>query len=62
MRLFNRLGFGPYEKYHELQQDFREIVQTVSNEECRQWHAVIDVHGKVFGKNQQLDERWLINR
>lgn len=60
MRLFNRLGLGDYKTYRELQADFKEIVNQVPNEVCREWHAVIDVHGKHFGKDKTMDESWLL--
>lgn len=60
MRLFNRLGLGEYKTYRELQADFKEIVEQVPNEVCREWHAVIDVHGKHFGKDKTIDESWLL--
>lgn len=62
MRLFNRLGFGPYQNYTEMRRDFQELTQEVPNEICREWHAVIDVHGKAFRKNKDLDESWLLQR
>ncbi|EAH3459206.1 endonuclease III domain-containing protein, partial [Listeria monocytogenes] len=27
---------------------------------CKEWHSVIDVHGKHFGKDKAMDESWLL--
>lgn len=60
IRLFNRLGFGNYHTYQEMQVDFNPLVNEVSLEMCKEWHAVIDVHGKAFRQNKSLDESWLV--
>lgn len=58
-RLFNRLGFGPYKTYHQMQLDFADIIPSHDDQECREWHAVIDEHGKAFRRNEQMDESWI---
>ncbi|WP_265456453.1 endonuclease III domain-containing protein [Enterococcus sp. HY326] len=62
LRLFNRLGFGPYKTYRELRQDFMPLVEEkdVDLKLCQEWHAVIDVHGKHFRSQKEMDESWLM--
>lgn len=58
-RLFNRVGMGPYHTYHQMQLDFAKVVENQSAQICREWHAVIDEHGKAVRRDQALDESWL---
>lgn len=60
IRLFNRLGFGPYKTYEGMRKEFIHLSDSVSHELCKEWHAAIDVHGKQFTKNKQMDESFLI--
>ena len=60
MRLFARLGLGEYKTYQAMRQAVSHFVEDISHKQCKEWHAAIDVHGKHFGKNPQLDERWLL--
>lgn len=60
LRLFQRLGYNEYQTYAQLQKVMNPIASQVSLLTCKEWHAVIDEHGKVFGKNKQLDESWLL--
>ena len=46
MRLFNRLGFGPYKNYAKMQADFTPLLAGISLDDAREWHALIDEHGK----------------
>lgn len=46
MRLFNRLGFGPYTNYAKMQADFAPLLAGISLDDAREWHALIDEHGK----------------
>ncbi len=58
-RLFNRLGFGPYQTYHQMQQEFDTLAAQQSFATCREWHAVIDEHGKAYRRDEALDESWI---
>ncbi|MHC9537819.1 endonuclease III domain-containing protein [Dellaglioa sp. BT-FLS60] len=60
MRLFGRIGFGEYKTYAKMQADFTSAAEKVPLNLCREWHAVIDEHGKAFRKDKDLDESWLI--
>ena len=60
MRLFARLGLGEYKTYQAMRQAVSHFVEDISHKQCKEWHAAIDVHGKHFGKNPKLDERWLV--
>lgn len=62
IRLFSRLGLGQYTDYEDMRKACQHLVQYVSQEQCREWHAVIDEHGKAFRKAKgQLDESWLLS-
>lgn len=62
IRLFNRLGFGEYQTYAHMRKEFNPITKGVPHELCKEWHAVIDVHGKAYRMTQgELDESWLRN-
>ncbi|WP_438717826.1 endonuclease III domain-containing protein [Enterococcus sp. AZ109] len=60
IRLFERLGYGPYKNYASMQKEFAPLAQKVPYELCREWHAAIDVHGKAYRANKQLAEEWLL--
>ena len=63
LRLFRRLGIADFAKYEEMRKALDGLVDTVPNDICREWHAVIDEHGKVFGKEKEaLDETWLLDK
>jgi endonuclease-3 related protein len=63
MRLFNRLGLGTYQTYLEMRQNFNQLVQKIPHDLCKEWHAVIDVHGKAYSASKgSLDESWLIEK
>lgn len=60
IRLFNRLGFGPYTQYEEMRADFNHLAKGMPHELVKEWHAAIDVHGKAYGKSRgEMDESWL---
>ena len=59
MRLFARLGLGEYKTYPAMRKVVNPLVEGMPHKLCKEWHAAIDVHGKVFGANKQLDESWL---
>ncbi|MBF2502290.1 endonuclease III domain-containing protein [Listeria marthii] len=59
-RLFSRLGFGEYKTYEQMREEFMPIVGKISHKLCKEWHSVIDVHGKYFGKDKTMDETWLL--
>ncbi|MEI5993209.1 endonuclease III domain-containing protein [Candidatus Enterococcus mansonii] len=61
IRLFNRLGFGPYKTYEEMRKDFIHLTESIPYKLCKEWHAVIDVHGKHFNKDKNMDESFLIS-
>ncbi|MGX7244942.1 endonuclease III domain-containing protein [Enterococcus quebecensis] len=59
IHLFNRLGFGPYKTYEEMRKDFIHLTESIPHKLCKEWHAVIDVHGKHFNKDKTMDETFL---
>ncbi|MBF2518685.1 endonuclease III domain-containing protein [Listeria marthii] len=59
-RLFTRLGFGEYKTYEQMREEFMPIVGKISHKLCKEWHSVIDVHGKYFCKDKTMDETWLL--
>ncbi|WP_086312056.1 hypothetical protein A5821_003316 [Enterococcus sp. 7F3_DIV0205] len=59
IRLFNRLGFGPYKTYEEMRKDFMHLTESIPHDLCKEWHAAIDVHGKHFNKDKNMDETFL---
>ncbi|MDU8924259.1 endonuclease III domain-containing protein [Pasteurellaceae bacterium LIM206] len=59
LRLFRRLGLGNYPNYNKMRQDFNRLTEHASLKQCKEWHACIDVHGKVFRMNPGLDESFL---
>lgn len=52
MMKYNLSGF--------LREEFMPIVGKISHKLCKEWHSVIDVHGKHFGKDKTMDETWLL--
>lgn len=60
IRLFNRLGFGNFQHYAEIQQAFQSLTEHATLKQCKEWHACIDVHGKHHRQNPQLDEGFLL--
>ncbi|EAK9280083.1 endonuclease III domain-containing protein [Listeria monocytogenes] len=59
-RLFTRLGFGEYKTYEQMREEFMPIIENISHKLCKEWHSVIDVHGKYFGKDKSMNEYWLL--
>lgn len=60
IRLFNRLGFGPYTNYAHMHKEFNHLTEGIPHELCKEWHACIDEHGKAYRKSgNTLDESWL---
>lgn len=60
IRLFNRLGFGPYTNYAHMHKEFNHLVESIPHELCKEWHACIDEHGKAYRKSgNTLEESWL---
>ena len=59
-RLFRRLGFGNFDTYNEMHAVYGNVLEGLTLKQCQEIHAVIDEHGKAFGKSKgQLDESWL---
>ena len=59
-RLFRRLGFGNFDTYNEMHAVYGNVLEALTLRQCQEIHAVIDGHGKAFGKSKgQLDECWL---
>ena len=59
-RLFRRLGFGNFDTYNEMHAVYGNVLEALTLKQCQEIHAVIDEHGKAFGKSKgQLDECWL---
>lgn len=61
IRLFIRLGFGEYKNYEAMHKEFNHLAEQVTHDVCKEWHAAIDLHGKQYGKNKNLDESWLLS-
>ncbi|EAC2498537.1 endonuclease III domain-containing protein [Listeria monocytogenes] len=59
-RLFTRLGFGEYTTYAQMRDEFMPIIENIPHKLCKEWHSVIDVHGKHFGKDKSMNEAWLL--
>lgn len=60
-RLFARLNLGDYQRYEDMKQEIQPIVEQISVGELKEWHAVIDEHGKNFRRSKgQIDEAWLL--
>ena len=61
-RLFSRLGFGDYQTYDQLKKASLDLPRHVDLSTCKEWHAVIDEHGKEYRRLKgDIDESWLIN-
>lgn len=60
-RLFSRLGFGDFKTYQDMRQHYQPLVENINLKQCKEWHAAIDVHGKVFRQNPTMDESWLLD-
>lgn len=60
-RLFTRLGFGNYQQYEEMRQEFLPLAEKIPYLLCKEWHAAIDTHGKIYRKTKNMAEHWLIN-
>lgn len=60
LRLFARLGFGEYENYPSMRNDFQHLTDHVTLKQCKEWHACIDVHGKRFRKGLVSEESFLL--
>ena len=59
-RLFRRLGFGNFDTYNDMHAVYGNVLEGLTLKQCQEIHAVIDEHGKAFGKSKgQLDESWL---
>ncbi|WP_034550647.1 endonuclease III domain-containing protein [Carnobacterium funditum] len=61
IRLFKRLGFGEFKNLGHMRREFNHLAESVPVELCKEWHAAIDEHGKVFRKNKEVDESWLLS-
>ncbi len=60
-RLFARLGFGEFPNYETMKKETQHLAELVSLETCKEWHAVIDEHGKAYCRVKgELDESWLV--
>ncbi|KAF1298112.1 DNA repair protein [Enterococcus sp. JM4C] len=60
IRLFTRLGFGEYKNYSDMRKDFAHLADKIPHALCKEWHAAIDVHGKHYRSDKQMDESWLL--
>lgn len=60
LRLFNRLGLGPFKDYQVLRAALQPLAESQPYETVREWHAVIDEHGKQFRRDSTMDEGWLL--
>lgn len=59
-RLFRRLDFGDFQSYQEMHANYQHVLEGLTLKQCQEIHAVIDQHGKAYGKSKgQLDESWL---
>lgn len=61
IRLFKRLGFGDYRNLGLMRREFNHLTECFPLELCKEWHAAIDEHGKVYRKNKNVDESWLLS-
>ena len=61
IRLFKRLGFGEYKNLEHMRREFNHLADRVPLELCKEWHAAVDVHGKAYRLNKNLDETWLFS-
>lgn len=59
MRLFRRLGLGDYRTYNQMRLAVNHLVEGIPHKMCKEWHACIDVHGKHFRRQPDMDESWL---
>jgi len=60
LRLFNRLKLGPYKGYEPMRQDFQDVLATATLDQAREWHALIDEHGKTQVRHAYDDSFLLI--
>lgn len=60
LRLFNRLNIGKFDKYADLSEAVQPLLPQTNWVTVREWHAVIDEHGKQFRQHPQMDESWLL--
>lgn len=60
LRLFGRLQLGEFKSYAELSQAAQPLLEEPDWPTVREWHAVIDEHGKQFRKQPEMDETWLL--
>lgn len=42
-----------------MRREFNHLADRVPLELCKEWHAAVDVHGKAYRLNKNLDETWL---
>lgn len=61
LRLFKRLGLGQFATYNALSVATAPLLVESDWPTVREWHAVIDEHGKQFRKQPDMDETWLLN-
>ena len=60
LELIRRLGFGNFDTYNDMHAVYGNVLEGLTLKQCQEIHAVIDEHGKAFGKSKgQLDECWL---
>ena len=59
IRLLNRLNLSTAQTYKALREECMPLVAEIPLETCQEWHAVIDVHGKVYRRGF-TDEQWLL--
>lgn len=60
-RLFSRMGFGNFTSYEQLKAATENLADLVDLPTCKEWHAVIDQHGKEYRRVKgELDEAWLL--
>ncbi|WP_282803637.1 endonuclease III domain-containing protein [Secundilactobacillus kimchicus] len=61
LRLFKRLGLGDFANYAALSVATEPLLVEPDWVTVREWHAVIDEHGKQYRKRPDMDETWLLN-
>lgn len=60
-RFFERMKFGTFVGYDQLKTATANLTELADLATCREWHAVIDQHGKEFRRLKgDMDESWLL--
>ena len=59
LRLFRRLQLGDYPNYAAMRRACQHLTQYADLQECKEWHACIDVHGKAYRLQKGFDGSFL---